>query len=396
MPTGSRKLLIIDDDSIVRQSVVAYLEDSGFEVVEADQGEQGLALFYQQAPDVVLTDLRMPTKDGLQVLDEVHQSSADTPVIVMSGVGVIGDVVRALRLGASDFLIKPLVDMEVLVHAVNKSLERRDLLAQNQRYREKLESANSELKDHLRTLERDQEAGRRVQQQLLPPTPFRRGQYCLEHRVIPSLFLSGDFIDLAFRSERYLSFYLTDVAGHGASSAFATIWLKHAAAEIVRDWSLFAEGSRVEEDLNRWLFEINRQLLETRLGSHMTCFVGVVDLEQNRLHYSIAGHLPLPVLIENDQPAQFLEGKGRPLGLFPNQEWPQFEVNFPLGASLLVFSDGILEVMPPKDLLEKEDFLLKLLSNSGSGMKHVCDALQLDAIDEAPDDIAILSIVRES
>jgi phosphoserine phosphatase RsbU/P len=396
MPTGSRKLLIIDDDSIVRQSVVAYLEDSGFEVVEADQGEQGLALFYEQAPDVVLTDLRMPTKDGLQVLDEVHQSSADTPVIVMSGVGVIGDVVRALRLGASDFLIKPLVDMEVLVHAVNKSLERRDLLAQNQRYREKLESANSELKDHLRTLERDQEAGRRVQQQLLPPTPFRRGQYCLEHRVIPSLFLSGDFIDLAFRSERYLSFYLTDVAGHGASSAFATIWLKHAAAEIVRDWSLFAEGSRVEEDLNRWLFEINRQLLETRLGSHMTCFVGVVDLEQNRLHYSIAGHLPLPVLIENDQPAQFLEGKGRPLGLFPNQEWPQFEVDFPLGASLLVFSDGILEVMPPKDLLEKEDFLLKLLSNSGSGMKHVCDALQLDAIDEAPDDIAILSIVRES
>lgn len=396
MPTGSRKLLIIDDDSIVRQSVVAYLEDSGFEVLEADQGEQGLALFYQQSPDAVLTDLRMPTKDGLQVLDEVHQSSPETPVIVMSGVGVIGDVVRALRLGASDFLIKPLVDMEVLVHAVNKSLERRDLLAQNQRYREKLESANSELKDHLRTLERDQEAGRRVQQQLLPPTPFRRGQYCLEHRVIPSLFLSGDFIDLAFRSERYLSFYLTDVAGHGASSAFATIWLKHAAAEIVRDWSLFAEGSKVDEHLNRWLFEINRQLLETRLGSHMTCFVGVVDLEQNRLHYSVAGHLPLPVLIQSEQPAQFLEGKGRPLGLFPNQEWPQFEVDFPPGASLLVFSDGILEVMPPKDLLEKEDFLLKLLSNSRGGMKHVCDALHLDAIDEAPDDIAILSIVRES
>ena len=396
MPTGSRKLLIIDDDSIVRQSVVAYLEDSGFEVLEADHGEHGLSLFHQYAPDAVLTDLRMPIKDGLQVLDEVHQVSPDTPVIVMSGVGVIGDVVRALRLGASDFLIKPLVDMEVLVHAVNKSLERRDLLAQNQRYREKLESANGELKDHLRTLERDQEAGRRVQQQLLPPTPFRRGDYCVEHRVIPSLFLSGDFIDLAFRSKRYLSFYLTDVAGHGASSAFATIWLKHAAAEIVRDGELFAEGSRAEEDLNRWLFEINSQLLETRLGSHMTCFVGVIDLELNRLHYSVAGHLPLPVLQQKGQPAQFLQGKGRPLGLFPNQEWPQFEVDFPSEASLLVFSDGILEVMPPKDLLEKEDYLLKLLSNSSGGMKNVCDALHLSEIDEAPDDIAILSIVREN
>jgi len=395
MPAGSRKLLIIDDDSIVRHNVVAYLEDSGFDILEADEGAQGLELFYSQCPDVVLTDLRMPTKDGLQVLEEVHQCSPDTPVIVMSGVGVIGDVVKALRLGASDFLIKPLVDMEVLVHAVNKSLERRDLLAQNQRYREELESANGELKDHLRTLERDQEAGRRVQQQLLPPSPFRRGAYCLEHKVIPSLFLSGDFIDLAFRSERFLSFYLTDVAGHGASSAFATIWLKHAAAEIVRDWSLFAEDSRVEEDFNRWLFEINRQLLETRLGSHMTCFVGVVDLELNRLHYAVAGHLPLPVMI-HERRAQFLEGKGRPLGLFPNQEWPQFEVDFPPGASLLIFSDGILEVMPPSDLLEKEEFLLKLLSNSQGGMKNVYETLQLDAIQEAPDDIAILSIVRET
>ena len=52
--------------------------------------------------------------------------------------------------------------------------------------------------------------------------------------------------------------------------------------------------------------------------------------------------------------------------------------------------------MPPKDLLEKEDYLLKLLSNSSGGMKNVCDALHLSEIDEAPDDIAILSIVREN
>lgn len=395
MPTGSRKLLIIDDDSIVRQSVVAYLEDSGFEILEACQGVEGLELFNQHTPDVVLTDLRMPTMDGLQVLDRVHQASPETPVIVMSGVGVMGDVVRALRLGASDFLIKPLVDMEVLVHAVNKSVERRDLLAQNQVYREELETTNAALRDHLRTLERDQEAGRRVQQRLLPPTPFKRGAYTLEHRVIPSLFLSGDFVDLAFRSERYLSFYLTDVAGHGVSSAFATIWLKHAASEIVADWGLFADDSRVVEDFNLWLSELNRQLLDTRLGTHMTCFVGVVDLELNRLHYAVAGHLPLPVLLI-DGKAVFLEGKGRPLGLFPNQEWPQFAVDFPPGATLLGFSDGILEVMPPKDLLEKEDYLLRLLSNCSGGMDNVAKALKLDSISEAPDDIAILSIVREA
>ncbi|NIB43162.1 SpoIIE family protein phosphatase [Pseudomaricurvus alkylphenolicus] len=395
MPSGSRKLLIIDDDTIVRQSIVAYLEDSGFDMLEADQGVVGMELFHQHAPDVVLTDLRMPLMDGLQVLDQVHQVSQDTPVIVMSGVGVMGDVVESLRLGASDFLIKPLADMEVLVHAVRKSLERRDLLAENQRYREQLEEANIVLRDHLRALEKDQEAGRQVQQRLLPPTPLVRGNYCLEHSVIPSLFLSGDFVDVAFRSERFLAFYLTDVSGHGASSAFATVWLKHAATEIVHDHDLFVREDRVDKDMNQWLTSVNQQLLESRLGHHMTCLLGVVDVEQNRLHYCIAGHLPLPVIVERGK-ARFLEGKGRPLGLFPKQSWPQYSVDFPAGSQLLGFSDGILEVMPPEDLLEKEDYLLNMLSNGHSSMAEVCQALHLEELEEAPDDIAILSIVREA
>ncbi len=393
MPTVSRKLLIIDDDIIVRQSVVAYLEDSGFEMLEADHGVEGIALFEQHRPDVVLTDLRMPSMDGLQVLEQVHQLSPDTPVIVISGVGVMGDVVKALRLGASDFLIKPLVDMEVLVHAVSKSLERRDLLAQNQRYREDLEAANKELKEHLKTLQKDQEAGRRVQQQLLPPTPVRRDGYTLEHRIIPSLFLSGDFIDLGYLGDRYLVFYLTDVSGHGASSAFATVWLKHVTAELVRSTELFRGGSSVAEDLNLGLAEVNRLLLETRLGHHMTCLLGVVDIQLHRLHYAVAGHLPLMAMVGPDG-AQFLDGQGPPLGLFSHQEWQLYETDFPPETSLLAFSDGILEVMPAQDLLEKEAQLLQRLASAGGGMARVNQALQLDAITDAPDDIAVLSIVR--
>lgn len=393
MPPGNRKILIIDDDTIVRQSVVAYLEDSGFEMLEADHGIQGLSLFHEHCPDVVLTDLRMPSMDGLQVLERIHQASPETPVIVMSGVGVMGDVVKALRLGASDFLIKPLVDMEVLVHAVSKSLERRDLLAQNQRYREELEVANSELKEHLRTLEKDQQAGRRVQQQLLPPSPVKRGSYCLEHKVIPSLFLSGDFIDLGYFGDRYLSFYLTDVSGHGSSSAFATIWVKHATTEIARNCQLFDGTRSVKEDMNTALAEVNRLLLETRLGHHMTCLVGVVDIQLHRLYYAVAGHLPLMALL-TPEGNRFLEGKGRPLGLFPDSEWPLYEVDFPPHSTLLAFSDGILEVMPPQDLLDKEDHLLHMLTDAGGGLANVTRALNLDAIEDAPDDIAVLSLVR--
>lgn len=394
MPPGNRKLLIIDDDTIVRQSLAAYLEDSGFDILEADQGIAGLKLFQQHAPDVVLTDLRMPALDGLHVLERVHQLSPDTPVIVMSGVGVMGDVVEALRLGASDFLIKPLIDMEVLVHAVRKSLERRDLLAQNQQYREELEIANSELKEHLNTLQKDHRAGRRVQQQLLPPTPVTRGPYTLEHRVIPSLFLSGDFIDLAYVGDRYLSFYLTDVSGHGASSAFTTIWVKHATAEIARNKKLFDGTCSLAEDINTGLAEINRLMIETRIGHYMTCLVGVVDIQLHRLHYAVAGHLPLMVLL-TPEGNRFLEGKGRPLGLFEEQEWPMYEVDFPPNSTLLAFSDGILEVMPPEDLLEKEDYLLRSLEHAGGGLDNVLTALKLHEIQAAPDDIAVISLVRQ-
>lgn len=395
MPPGNRKLLIIDDDTIVRQSLAAYLEDSGFDILEADQGIAGLELFRAHRPDVVLTDLRMPALDGLSLLERVRQLSPETPVIVMSGVGVMGDVVKALRLGASDFLIKPLVDMEVLVHAVRKSLERRDLLAQNQQYREELEAANSELKEHLLTLQKDQQAGRRVQQQLLPPTPVKRGAYTLEHKVIPSLFLSGDFIDLAYFGDRYLSFYLTDVSGHGASSAFTTIWVKHATAEIARNHKLFNGSRSLAEDMNIGLSEINRLMLETRIGHYMTCLVGVVDIKLHRLHYAVAGHLPLMVMVGSDG-NRFLEGKGRPLGLFAQQDWPLYEVDFPPGSTLLAFSDGILEVMPPEDLLEKEDYLLQTLEKAGGGLANVLNALKLNELQAAPDDIAVISLVREA
>lgn len=394
-----RKLLVVDDDDMVRQSVVAYLEDSGFDIVEANQGVIGLELFHEHSPDLVLTDLRMPEMDGIQLLAKVHEEAPDVPVIVISGVGVMGDVVEALRLGAADYLIKPLLDMEVLIHAVNRSLECRDLIAQNEAYRYELEETNLALRDNLQILQRDQQAGRQVQQQLLPQSPYRLGQYSVEHKVIPSLFLSGDFIDLTVQDDQYLFFYLADVSGHGASSAFATIWLKHVARELVDSRAM--AGNNIENKAegasrrNVFLDRVNTELLASSLQHHMTCFTGVIDTQANKLYYSIAGHLPLPVLYINNE-AHYLEGKGCPLGIFPQQDWPLYEVDFPAGASLVGFSDGILEIMPSTDLLEKEALLLQYLSSSGGSLDGVFNTLMLDRLDNAPDDIAIMCINREA
>ncbi len=122
------KILTIDDEPIVRSNIAAFLEDLNFEVLQAEDGEKGLLLYKQEKPDVVLCDLRMPKVDGLEVLEEIRNNSPETPIIMISGTGIVHDVVEALRLGAWDYIIKPINDMGVLEYAVNKCVERAQLL----------------------------------------------------------------------------------------------------------------------------------------------------------------------------------------------------------------------------------------------------------------------------
>lgn len=388
-----RRLLIIDDDNIVRQSIVVYLTDSGFDVIEASNGQQGLDLFQTQKPDIVLTDLRMPGIDGLQVLRSIHEMSPDTPVMVISGAGVIADVVEALRLGASDYMIKPIVDMEMLVHSIDKSLERQALLAENGRYRLELEAANRNLRENLRILERDQKAGRQVQRRLLPQFEQTRGEYHIDQHIEPSLYLSGDFIDFAFLGHRYLAFYLADVSGHGASSAFVTVWLKHLVTRLVREEELFADASTFENGPSHLLEVINRELLETNLGHHLTLFTGVIDTQTHQMRYCVAGHLPMPV-ITTAKGASFLPGEGKAVGIFKDAQWRVWGLSLPPVFSLVALSDGVLEILDAETLADKEVELLARLGNMPRSIDDACTALRLNTVKDAPDDIAILSISR--
>ena len=157
------KLLVTDDDAIVRESVTAYLEDSGFEVVQADGGRRALELFPVESPDLVLLDLRMPDMDGLEVLEALTNESPDTPVIIVSGAGLISDAIEALRLGAWDFITKPIGEMAILEHAVRRALERGQLRRENRRYREHLEE---QIEVRTGQLQRELAERRRVQEAL--------------------------------------------------------------------------------------------------------------------------------------------------------------------------------------------------------------------------------------
>ncbi len=155
--TGTKKILVIDDEIYIRDSVIGLLEDFEFEVIDAENGKIGLERFENEHPDLVLCDLRMPEMDGLEVLAKVVEKNPQIPIIIVSGAGNISDTVEALRLGAWDYIIKPIQDMNVLYHAVSKAFERAEFIAEKQKYQRDLEKANKELKISLETIERAQD-----------------------------------------------------------------------------------------------------------------------------------------------------------------------------------------------------------------------------------------------
>jgi len=148
-----KTILTIDDEAALRRGFKAYFEDSDFMVLEAENGRVGVELFRRQRPDVVLCDLRMPEMDGLEVIRVIAAEAPDTPLIVVSGTGLLEDATEAIRQGAWDYITKPVVDMAVVEHVVNKSLEKAELLAENRKYQERLEIL---LKDRTLELDRSQ------------------------------------------------------------------------------------------------------------------------------------------------------------------------------------------------------------------------------------------------
>jgi serine phosphatase RsbU (regulator of sigma subunit) len=383
------KVLVIDDDASVRQSISSYLRDSGYHTFEACDGEEGLAMMASEKPELVLCDLRMPKLDGINVLKVIADAYSHVPIIVISGAGVMSDVVEALRLGASDYLIKPILDLEVLEHAIERSLERFSLRRENLNYRQQLEQANSELKSSLAVLEQDQQAGLQVQMKMLPVSPMQKGAYIFQHKIVPSVYLSGDFVEYVTVGNDHVIFFMADVSGHGASSAFVTVLMKNLTARMRSDYNRLKLDSILHPA--KFLEQANAELLGTGIGKHATLFFGVIDTQINQLTYSVAGALPVPIMIANGE-ARYLEGQGAPVGLFEETDYEEIQVDLPERFRIMMFSDGILEVLEQESLAKKEAFLLEQAPALKSDIDSVYSGLNVDVFDQYPDDIALLVV----
>jgi len=142
-PPKKVRILVVDDETSARSGLEKLLHQEGYAVDTAENGAGALAVAAERPPDVVITDLKMPEMDGIELLKKLREQDRELPVIVATAMGDVASAVAAMHAGAEDFLTKP-IDFDALALSIERSLERRDLRVEAENLRRQLRERDGE------------------------------------------------------------------------------------------------------------------------------------------------------------------------------------------------------------------------------------------------------------
>lgn len=376
-------ILTIDDEKAIRDLFKKFLSEKGYTVIEANNGRTGIEIFKQRKPDLVLVDLLMPEVNGYDVLAYLQKKSPQTPVIVVSSSNIINNVIEAIHMGAWDYILKPIYSVQIFLHTIEKNLEKASLLEKRKEYQMQLEEA-------YQSITQDLKMACTIQQKLFPKRKLTINEFTFEHYLIPSLYLSGDFVDYFQINENLIAFYMVDVSGHGVPSALITILLKSFMRKYRDEYN--TKLNIVITQPNKIVKLLNKELIEENLDKFLTIVFGVIDCEKNTLTITNGGHYPYPLLC-NKEYSKTINTDDPPVGLYDKQDYRFVKIDLPDRFYLSVFSDGIMEILPHKTASEKVAFL-KLLTNSNEKNFNTFFSHIEKVKSKLPDDITVLSIKR--
>jgi sigma-B regulation protein RsbU (phosphoserine phosphatase) len=312
-------------------------------------------------------------------------------IVALSEEG-INNVAEYFRLGVAD-VVFPETSEEKIQNTLQRIDRRAESRLQKRLFRSELEKANLELQESLRLLKQDQMAGLEVQKSLMPESPLKFGDYEISHSITPSLYLSGDFVGYNFVLGRYLLFYFADVSGHGASSAFVTVLLRFMIGRVIRRHQLEKDYVALAHAPEGLVEHINNQLLATGLGKHLTIVAGSLDTETSKLRYVVGAQQPSPILVTKGH-AEYLPGKGKPAGIFEDASWTVEEMTLPEKFAFVLLSDGVFDLIPDKEIADKEQTLLSYLATSSDNIDKLKESLSVDTVEDPQDDISVLLLTR--
>jgi phosphoserine phosphatase RsbU/P len=340
---------------------------------------------------VVISSENTPLETESQ-REQLQVMAAKYLVIVALSEEGINNVAEYFRLGVAD-VVFPETSEEKIQNTLQRIDRRAESRLQKRLYRNELEKANLELQESLRLLKQDQMAGLEVQKSLMPESPLKFGDYEISHSITPSLYLSGDFVGYNFVLGRYLLFYFADVSGHGASSAFVTVLLRFMIGRVIRRHQLEKDYVALAQAPEGLVEYINNQLLATGLGKHLTIVAGSLDTESSKLRYVVGAQQPSPILVTKGH-AEYLPGKGKPAGIFEDASWMVEEMTLPEKFAFVLLSDGVFDLIPDKEIADKEKTLLSYLATSSDNIEKLKESLSVDSIEDPRDDVSVLLLTR--
>ena len=347
-----RTILVVDDDADIRLLMEDLLMDE-YEVLTARDGVEALEIIAEKRDeiDLVITDIRMPRMDGMELLGKIKTNYPGIGVMMISAFGDINAAIDAIRKGAYDYIPKPLMrELDELDITIARYFEKYQLQERlRQQERAEMERMQRELED-----------ARRIQQALLPKeTPEIEG-FEIAGMSVPAKEVSGDFYDYLSLGDNF-GIVLADVAGKSVKAAMVAAMangMLHIQVKGQRE--LWHSPSMILHELNVAL----RPRLIHEMFAAMS--LSIFEVGEKRLHFSNAG-LPYPIVKRGGETWE-LEVGGLPLGVVADAEYTDLSVDLEAGDVVVFYSDGIIEATNETRAMYQTERLLEAIQQSDTGL----------------------------
>ncbi len=374
------QILIIDDDPAIQVLLKRTLAQSGYEILLASNGEEGLVRALQFRPALIICDWVMPGMNGLEVCRQVKAAAelSTTFFILLTSLGSVEDRVKGLDAGSDDFLCKP-IEMNELKARVRAGLRLHQLSQDLQAQKQLLEAELGEAADYVCSV---------------LPEPMTDLPITIDARFIPSRQLGGDGFDYFWLDRDHLAIYLLDVSGHGLRAALPSL----AVISLLRSQGLnkvnYFHPSEVLRGLNQ-TFQMTQ-----RNDKYFTIWYGVYNRRKSNLVFASAGHPPA-LLISQEHNGEILEQRlktpGFPIGMFLDAEYLESTCPIKPLSSLYIFSDGIYELDRADGsiwgLPEFIDLLKDYQQNACHNLDQLLEEIQtINSSNQFDDDLSIMQI----
>jgi len=389
------RVLVVDDEEAVRRTYRRAL--GAYDLLEAVDGAAAIDILSRTEVDVVVCDLGMPRLGGLELMGWAKEHCPHPLWIVVSGLGSFDTAVHALKLGAFDFIAKPMHSLVHLETVVANAVQRQALVAERAALVDRLEANNVRLAESVKELEsayravRDEQArveedlrrAERIVSALLPRAlPSAHGvQINVAYR--PSQVIGGDLYGATMLDDRHLALYVADAAGHGVAAALLAVLFK-------QRLTLTDPRGRPLPPRNI-LAELNVGLIDEcrASGLFVTAVVAIIDTVLRTVTIASAGHPPA-LWVRRDGSVNHVERGGPALGLELAASFTETRLVFDPGDRLLFYTDGLSAALaePARDL----EGVVRAAFAEATGGASTVDALITRARAGAEDDVTVLLV----